>query len=110
LALLGEFSAQVARILVGFHTLHHLAWQQRLLNSLRLSPMMIRLASAINFLSLDNQEDGTVAGEGLSAVETFAYFFAAPTALFILISVITYALTGDRKKSKSSDSAITSIE
>ena len=85
-------------------------WQQPPLNSLRLAPMMIRLASAINFLSLENQEDGTVAGEGLSAVETFAYFFAAPTALFILISVITYALTGDRKKSKSSDSAITSIE
>jgi hypothetical protein len=72
--------------------------------------MMIRLASAINFLNLDNQEDGTVAGQGLSAVETFAYFFAAPTALFILISVITYAMTGDRKKSKSSDSAITSID
>jgi chromate transport protein ChrA len=110
LALPGEFLAQVAQIRVGFHTLHHLVWQQPPLNSLRLAPMMIRLASAINFLSLENQEDGTVAGEGLSAVETFAYFFAAPTALFILISVITYALTGDRKKSKSSDSAITSIE
>jgi hypothetical protein len=72
--------------------------------------MMIQIASAINFLSLENQEDGTVAGEGLSAVETFAYFFAAPTALFILISVITYAMTGDRKKAKSSDSVITSIE
>ena len=71
---------------------------------------MIRLASAINFLKLDNQEDGTVAGEGLSAVETFTYFFAAPTVLFILISVITYALTGDRKKPKSSASSITSIE
>jgi hypothetical protein len=72
--------------------------------------MMIRLASAINFLSLENQEDGTVAGEGLSAVETFTYFFVAPTALFILISVITYAMTGDRKKSKNAASAITSIE
>ena len=71
---------------------------------------MIRLASAINFLKLDNQEDGTVAGEGLSAVETFAYFFLAPALLFLLISVITYAMTGDRKKSKSSASVITSIE
>jgi chromate transport protein ChrA len=85
-------------------------WQQLPLNSLRLSLMAINLASAINFLSLDNQEDGTVAGEGLSAVETFAYFFATPTALFILISVITYALTSDRKKPKSSASTITSIE
>ena len=71
---------------------------------------MIQIASAINFLSLENQEDGTVAGQGLSAVETFAYFFAAPTALFLLIAVITYALTGDRKQPKSSASAITSIE
>lgn len=71
---------------------------------------MIRLASVLNFLALDNQEDGTVAGEGLSAVETFAYFFATPIAIFLLISVITYAMTGDRKKSKSSASAITSIE
>jgi hypothetical protein len=72
--------------------------------------MMIRIASAINFLALDNQEDGTVAGEGLSAIETFAYFVAAPIALFALISVITYAMTSDRKKSKNAGSAITSIE
>jgi hypothetical protein len=72
--------------------------------------MMIRIASAINFLALDNQEDGTVAGEGLSAIETFAYFVVAPIALFALISVITYAMTGDRKKSKNAASAITSIE
>ena len=71
---------------------------------------MIRIASAINFLALDNQEDGTVAGEGLSAIQTFAYFVVTPIALFALISVITYAMTGDRKKPKSSDSAITSIE
>lgn len=71
---------------------------------------MIHLASAINFLALENQEDGTVAGEGLSAVQTFAYFFATPIAIFLLISVITYAMTGDRKKPKNSDSAITSIE
>jgi hypothetical protein len=72
--------------------------------------MAINLMSAINFLSLENQEDGTVAGEGLSAVETFTYFFAAPTVSFILISVLTYVMTGDRKKPKSSNSAITTIE
>ena len=71
---------------------------------------MIRLASAINFLKLDNQEDGTVAGEGLSAVETFAYFFAAPTVIFLAISVIVYALTGDRKKTQNKSSVITTIE
>ena len=72
--------------------------------------MMINLASAIQMLSLDNQEDGTNAGEGLSAIETFTYFFAAPTVLFIAISVITYALTGERKKKEKISSVVTSID
>ena len=71
---------------------------------------MIHIANAINFLALDNQEDGTVAGEGLSAIETFTYFFVVPVAIFALITVITYAMTGDRKKSKNAASSITSIE
>jgi hypothetical protein len=72
--------------------------------------MMIHFASAIQILSLENQEDGTLAGEGLSAIETFTYFFAAPTVLFIAISVITYALTGERKKKEKISSVVTSID
>ena len=87
-----------------------MAWQQPLLDSLRLTTMMIHIASAINFLALDNQEDGTIAGEGLSALQTFAYFVALPIALFGVISVISYASSGDRKKSKNVASSITSIE
>lgn len=71
---------------------------------------MIHLVSAIQILSLDNQEDGTVAGDGLSVLETFTYFFAAPTVLFVAISVITYALTGDRKKKEKNSSVVTSID
>jgi len=71
---------------------------------------MINLASAIQLLSLENQEDGTVAGEGLSAIETFTYFFAAPVVIFVAISVITYALTGDRKKKEKISSVVTSID
>jgi len=71
---------------------------------------MIHIASAISTFAQGAQEDGTVAGEGLSAIETFTYFFAAPTVLFIAISVIVYALTGDRKKSQNTSSVITSIE
>ena len=85
-------------------------WQQLPLNSITLTTMMITFASAIQILSLDGQEDGTVAGEGLSAVETFTYFFAAPTVLFVAISVITYALTGDRKKKEKISSVVTSID
>jgi len=72
--------------------------------------MMIHIASAINSLKQGAQEDGTVAGEGLSAIETFTYFFAAPTILFIAISVIVYALTGDRKTREKKSSVITTIE
>ena len=71
---------------------------------------MIHFASAVQILSLENQEDGTLAGEGLSAIETFTYFFAAPTVLFLAISVITYALTGERKKKEKISSVVTSID
>ena len=71
---------------------------------------MIHLASAFQILALDNQEDGTVAGDGLSVLETFTYFFAAPTVLFVAISVITYALTGDRKNKEKISSVVTSID
>jgi hypothetical protein len=56
-----------------------------------------------------NQEPGALPGPGLTALQTFTYFVAAPVGLFLLISVITWALTGS-KKSKSTASSITSIE
>ena len=71
---------------------------------------MNHFASVALAFSQSTQEDGTVAGEGLSAVETFTYFFAAPVVLFLAISLITYALTGERKKSDKSSSVVTSIE
>jgi len=72
--------------------------------------MMIHIASAIQAFAQGAQEDGTVAGEGLSAIETFTYFFAVPTILFVAISVLVYALTGERKKSENKSSVITTIE
>ena len=53
-------------------------------------------------------EDGTFEGEGLTVMETFTYFVVAPTVLFVVISVIAYALTAP-KKSKA-PSVITSID
>ena len=85
-------------------------WQPLPHNSFTLNSMMIHLASAIQILSLENQEDGTNAGEGLSVLETFTYFFAAPVVIFVAISVITYALTGDRKKKEKISSVVTSID
>jgi len=66
---------------------------------------MIRILAAIN------QEPGAMPGEGLTAVETFSYFVAAPIALFLVISLITWARTGEKKSSKvSNSSSVTSIE
>jgi hypothetical protein len=53
-------------------------------------------------------EDGSMPGEGLTALETSLYFFGAPLGLFILISVIVWALTGPRKGKKRSN--LSSIE
>ena len=85
-------------------------WQQLLLNSITITPMMIHIASAIHSFSQGAIEDGTNAGEGLSAIQTFTYFFVAPVAIFLAISVITYALTGERKNKEKSASVVTSID
>jgi hypothetical protein len=63
----------------------------------------------ISSLARATQEDGTMAGEGLTALQTFVTFVAVPIALFVVISVISYALTADRKN-KSGKSSITYIE
>jgi len=56
-------------------------------------------------------EDGSMPGESLSATETALYFVGAPLGMFILISVIVYALTGERKeKTEPKDSVLTHIE
>ncbi len=56
-------------------------------------------------------EDGSMPGEGLSALETSLYFFGAPLGLFLLISVIVWAATTDRKSSKTtSRGSLTQIE
>ena len=55
-----------------------------------------------------NQEDGTIPGPALSALETIITFVIVPTALFLVISLIAYAGTAQRKKS--SKSVITHIE
>ena len=64
-----------------------------------------------NFVSgfgMINQEDGTIPGPALSALETIITFVIVPTALFLVISLIAYAGTAQRKKS--ANSVITHIE
>jgi large-conductance mechanosensitive channel len=59
-------------------------------------------------MKMINQEDGTIPGEALSALETIITFVLVPTALFLVISLLAYVGTTQRKKS--SKSVITHIE
>jgi len=67
--------------------------------------MLNNFASTLHMI---NQEDGTIPGPALSALETVITFILVPTALFLVISLIAYAGTAQRKKS--SKSVITHIE
>ena len=66
------------------------------------------LNNFVSGLRTINQEDGTIAGPVLSALETVITFVIIPTALFLVISLISYATTAERKKS--TKSVITHIE
>jgi large-conductance mechanosensitive channel len=59
-------------------------------------------------MNMINQEDGFIPGPALSALETIITFVVVPTVLFVVISVLTYAGTAQRKKS--AKSVITHIE
>ena len=59
---------------------------------------------------LINQEPGALPGDGLTGLQTFTYFVAAPIALFLVISIVVWAFTGTKKKSGRSASVITTIE
>ena len=84
--------------------------QQLLLKSITLTPMMIQLIQAATKFNMA-PEDGSMPGESLSAAQTALYFVGAPVASFLLISLIVYALTGERKeKTESKDSVLTHIE
>lgn len=85
-------------------------WQRLPHNSFTLDFMMSHFALALKGFAQGVQEDGALPGEGLSAIETFTYFFAVPAVLFVGISLLTYALTGERKKKQKVKSVVTSID
>jgi hypothetical protein len=55
-----------------------------------------------------NQEPGAMPGAGITPIQTFTYFVAAPVGLFLGISLIVWAFT--REKRSASTSSITHIE
>ncbi len=46
------------------------------------------------------QEGGAEPGEGLTAIQTFTYFFAIPVASFIIISAIVWFASAPKKEKK----------
>jgi hypothetical protein len=72
--------------------------------------MMIQFFQAASKLNM-SPEMGPQPTESLSAALTALYFVGAPVGLFLLISVIVYATTGERKeKTEPKDSVLTHIE
>lgn len=56
-------------------------------------------------------EDGSMAGEGLTVLQTFTYFVGAPIILFAVISFFAYVTAKEtRKKSKKRSVDLTHIE
>jgi hypothetical protein len=56
-------------------------------------------------------EDGSLAGQGLTVMQTFTYFVGAPVLLFAVISFFAYITAKEtRKKSKKSINPLTHIE
>jgi len=54
-------------------------------------------------LHLSTQEDGSMPGPGLTALQTVLYFVLAPIALFTVISVVVLLATADSAKGRTSD-------
>jgi hypothetical protein len=72
--------------------------------------MMIQFFQAASKLNM-SPEMGPQPTESLSATLTALYFVGVPVGLFLLISVIVYAATGERKeKTEPKDSVLTHIE
>jgi hypothetical protein len=74
-----------------------------------------QLLSNVN-LPMVNQEGNAQPGEGLTFLETFTYFFAIPTAMFLIIGGLSWIASAPRAqkrkeitKGDNDDSVITFI-
>lgn len=72
--------------------------------------MLNHLSQGALELAMINQEPGSLPGEGLTALQTFTYFAAAPIGLFLGISFLVWITSGEKRERKSPSSVITTIE
>ena len=64
--------------------------------------MIKPLSQVANLLPMINQEGNAQPGQGLTALQTFTYFFLAPVAIFTVIALISWFASApkDRKSTR----------
>jgi hypothetical protein len=62
--------------------------------------MIKSLSQVAHLFPMINQEGGAEPGEGLTALQTFTYFFAAPVALFVVIALLSWFSSAPKKPKK----------
>lgn len=62
--------------------------------------MITSLSQAAQLLPMVAQEGGAEPGEGLTALQTFAYFFAGPILVFSLIAALSWFASAPKREKK----------
>ena len=62
--------------------------------------MITSLSQVALILPMINQEGGAEPGEGLTALQTFTYFVAAPVAIFTVIALLSWFASAPKKAKK----------
>lgn len=62
--------------------------------------MITSLSQAALLLPMVAQEGGAEPGEGLTALQTFTYFFAAPIAVFTIIAALSWFASAPKREKK----------
>ena len=60
--------------------------------------MIKSLSQVANLLPMINQEGNAQPGQGLTALQTFTYFFLAPVAIFTVIALISWFASAPKKE------------
>lgn len=62
--------------------------------------MIKSLSQAAQLLPMIAQEGGAEPGEGLTALQTFTYFVAAPIAAFVIIATLAWFASAPKREKK----------
>ena len=62
--------------------------------------MITSLSHVAQLLPMINQEGNAQPGEGLTALETFTYFVAAPLGLFLIIGGLAWIASAPRREKR----------